>query len=99
MTNSPLSSTLPTGKRGARGPAGPRGRRGLKGARGAIGPAGPAGHLGPSAKGSDVQIVRKQIDDIHHKLDAHIKRIAQMQQQMDEVRATVRRLLPSPSAF
>jgi hypothetical protein len=43
-----------------------------------------------------LEIVEKQIDDIHHELDAQIKRIAQIQQQMDEVRVAVRRLLPSP---
>ena len=89
-----------TGKRGPRGPAGPRGRPGLKGPRGAIGPEGPAGHAASSAKGSDVlEIVETQIDEIHHELDAQMKRLAQMQQQVDELRATVRRLLPSPPTF
>jgi hypothetical protein len=37
-----------------------------------------------------------QPDDIHHELDAQIKHVAQIQQQMDEVRAMVRRLSPSP---
>jgi hypothetical protein len=86
----------PTSKRGPRGPAGPRGRLGLKGARGIAGPAGPAGHVGPSAKGSDVlEIVQQQIDDIYVELDVQMKRLAQVQEQMDELRATVRRLLPS----
>ena len=84
-----------TSKRGPRGPAGLRGRAGLKGARGAIGPAGPAGQAGAPAKGTDVlEIVEKQIEDIHQELDAQNQRIAQIQRQMDEFRAMVRRLLP-----
>jgi hypothetical protein len=46
--------------------------------------------------GSDLlEIVEKQIDDIHRDLDVQMKRIAQIQQQMDELRAAVRRVLPS----
>ena len=89
-----------TGKRGPRGPAGPRGRPGLKGARGATGPEGPAGRVASAAKGSEVlEIVEKQIDDIHQQLDLQMKRLAQMQQQVDELRASLRRLLPSPPTF
>jgi len=46
-----------------------------------------------------LEIVETQIDEIHHELDAQMKRLAQMQQQVDELRATVRRLLPSPPTF
>jgi hypothetical protein len=76
-------------KRGRRGPAGPRG---LKGARGATGKEGPTG------KGNEVlEIVEKQIDDIHHELDVQMKRIAQLQLQLDELRDLVRRALPAAS--
>jgi hypothetical protein len=48
----------------------------------------------PSVKGNDVlEIVEKQIDDIHRDLDVQMKRMAQIQQQMDELRAMVRRVL------
>jgi prefoldin subunit 5 len=42
-----------------------------------------------------LEIVERQIDDIHRDLDAQMKRIAQIQQQMDELRAAIRRVLPS----
>jgi hypothetical protein len=44
-----------------------------------------------------LEIVEKQIDDIHQKLEVQVKRTAQIQQQVDELRATVRRLV-SPLA-
>jgi hypothetical protein len=40
-----------------------------------------------------LEIVERQIDDIHRDLDAQMRRIAQMQQQMDDLRAMVRRVL------
>jgi len=40
-----------------------------------------------------LEIVEKQIDDIHRDLDVQMKRIAQIQQQMDELRAMVRGVL------
>jgi hypothetical protein len=52
------------------------------------------GPVGPPVKGSDVlEIVEKQIDDIHRDLDVQLNRIAQIQQQMDELRTLVRRVL------
>jgi ribosomal protein L13 len=42
-----------------------------------------------------LDIVERQIDDIHRDLDVQMRRIAQIQQQMDELRAAVRRMLPS----
>jgi hypothetical protein len=40
-----------------------------------------------------LEIVEQQIDDIHRDLDLQMNRIAQIQQQMDELRALVRRVL------
>jgi prefoldin subunit 5 len=54
------------------------------------------GPVGPPEKGSDVlEIVEKQIDDIHRDLDVQMRRISQIQQQIDELRALVRRVLSS----
>ena len=79
--------------RGPRGPRGPAGQVGHSGHKGARGPQGVPGPAGPPVKGTDVlDIVEKQIDDIHRDLDIQMKRIAQIQQQMDELRAMVRRL-------
>ena len=41
-----------------------------------------------------LEIVERQIDDIHRDLDAQMKRIAQIQQQVDELRIAIRRVLP-----
>jgi hypothetical protein len=78
-----------------RGPRGPRGPAGHSGHRGAPGPQGVPGPIGPPVKGSDVlEIVERQIDDIHRDLDAQMKRIAHIQQQVDELRVAIRRVLP-----
>jgi hypothetical protein len=42
-----------------------------------------------------LEIVERQIDEIHRDLDFQMKRIAQIQQQMDELRTMVRRVLSS----
>jgi hypothetical protein len=42
-----------------------------------------------------LEIVEKQIDVIHRELDMQLKRIAQIQQRLDELHATVRRMLIS----
>jgi hypothetical protein len=74
---------------------GPRGRRGATGPKGARGPQGTPGLVGPTGDAGDVlEIVEKQIDDIHRELAAQMKRIAQLQHQLDELRATVRRAIP-----
>src|SRR6266851_2712030 len=84
------------GSRGPRGPRGPAGDRGHSGHRGARGPQGEPGPAGPSVKGSDVlEIVERQIDDIHRDLDVQMRRIAQIQNQMDELRAMLHRVLSS----
>ena len=78
-----------------RGPRGPRGPAGQSGHKGVPGPQGAPGPAGPPVTGSDVlEIVERQIDDIHRDLDAQMKRIAQIQQQVDELRIAIRRVLP-----
>lgn len=80
------------GQRGARGPAGPRGRQGHTGARGPTGKQAPASER--STTGNDVlDIVEKQIDDIHRELDVQMKHVGRLQVQVDELRAAVRRLV------
>jgi prefoldin subunit 5 len=52
--------------------------------------------VGPPVKGSEVlEIVERQIDDIHRDLNVQMRRISQIQQQMDELRAMVRRVMSS----
>jgi hypothetical protein len=42
-----------------------------------------------------LDIVEHQIDDLHRYLDLQMKRLAQIQQQMDELRAALRYAWPS----
>ena len=42
-----------------------------------------------------LEIVERQIDDIHRDLDVQMRRIAQIQNQMDELRAMLHRMLSS----
>jgi hypothetical protein len=75
---------------------GPRGGQRLTGPRGATGKKGPPGHDGRSITGHEVlEIVEQQIDHIHHELDVQMKRMAQLQAEVDELRATIRRALPA----
>jgi flagellar biosynthesis chaperone FliJ len=55
-----------------------------------------AGPVGSPVTGNEIlEIVERQIDDLHRELDVQMKRVAQIQQQMDELRETVRRLVYS----
>lgn len=76
----------PRGKTGARGPQGARGRTGPIGRRGKIGKpgkAGPNGLKGPQRKDPALEKVMTHFDDVYLQLDIQMKRIAQMQQQLD----------------
>lgn len=77
----------PRGKTGARGTTGATGRRGTDGARGETGPVTPDNHL------NAIAAVHDQIEHIHHELDVQMKRMAQLQMELDDVRATLRRLM------
>jgi hypothetical protein len=86
----------PPGVPGRQGPPGLPGKRGPvggKGARGAPGPQGPAGAV--SATGERIEllaVVQGQIDEIYRELDLQLKRMATLQDQLDELRANVARL-------
>lgn len=88
----------PPGARGARGPRGHKGARGAKGPRGATGTKDATGKA--RAGGSGEQLDRRkllrnvntQIEDIYRQLDIQLKRMAQIQQQLDELRAVLKRL-------
>jgi hypothetical protein len=79
----------PQGKRGdtgARGPEGARGRTGPIGRRGKIGqagPRGPKGLSGPLHKDNVLDMVMTHFDDVYAQLNILMKRMAQIQQQVD----------------
>jgi hypothetical protein len=86
------------------GPRGPQGRRGPQGARGPTGPIGrrgkvgkpgrkgPKGLTGPLHKNHVLDMVMTHFDDVYQQLNVQMKRMAQIQQQVDLLVAKVRRL-------
>jgi hypothetical protein len=94
----------PRGARGIPGPpgrigkSGPAGKKGKTGARGPKGAMGARENLGaPSAGGAmnreALSRIHEQIQDIYQELDVQLRRMAQLQMQLDEVRAKVERLI------
>ena len=75
------------------GARGPRGHRGALGPQAAIDPAGARRETGRTSKGdsstSGAQVlaeINRHIEDIYQALDIQMKRIGQMQVQIDELR-------------
>jgi Collagen triple helix repeat (20 copies) len=91
-----MAKSKQRGARGIAGPPGPSGPRGPRGLTGAIGHIGKPGAPGtPIKHGPTLLVVHDQIDRIHRELDVQLKRMAQLQLEIDEVRATVKRLMES----
>ncbi len=67
-------ASLSRGPRGPRGPAGPPGRRGA---------------IGKAAPYEDLQALNEQIEQIRHELDIQLRRMAQIQQQLDHLAAAL----------
>lgn len=84
----PAGKTGSAGAKGAIGHSGHTGERGPKGAAGHRGPAGRHGNAGvlPSERRSLLASLHEQIDNIYQELDVQMKRMAQLQVQLDEVR-------------
>jgi hypothetical protein len=62
--------------------------------RGPVGETGPAGSESSSKDRLEILgVVEGQIEDIYRELDVQLKRIAQLQVQVDEVRAQIRKLI------
>jgi hypothetical protein len=89
------------GRQGAKGPVGKPGPIGLKGATGTHGARGLTGRKGPSgvpglkgagAKYEAITGVYKQIDRIYQELDVQMKRMAQLQAELNEVRRKVQQM-------
>ncbi|HEV8348280.1 MAG TPA: hypothetical protein VGQ16_17010 [Vicinamibacterales bacterium] len=80
---------------GPPGPAGPRGPRGHAGARGEPGRTGKQGQVGtaaPTGRAMLLHEVNRHIEDIYRELNVQIKRMSQIQQQVDELREKLKRL-------
>jgi collagen triple helix repeat protein len=88
----------PQGAQGRRGPVGARGPTGTLGRRGPIGKpgrTGPPGVQGPKQRNEVLEIMEKHFDDVYQQLEVQLKRMAQMQAQLDVLEATVRALKAS----
>ena len=84
----------PSGEPGRVGATGPQGLRGERGARGAPGDTGTEPRTDPMQV---LALVEGQIEDIYRELDGQLKRMAQLQLQVDEMRATIRQLVGAHS--
>jgi hypothetical protein len=90
----PRGSDGSVGDQGATGKSGPAGAKGQSGARGPTGAKGPATR-NPSVKGRRQLLlsVERHIENIYGELTAQMQRMAKLQQQVDELRAKLRRVL------
>ena len=80
----------PVGKTGEDGSAGPQGRRGKRGSQGAIGPAGRVRNFADMAK--QLHYVDRSIDNIYQEMGSHIRRMTELQRELDSLRNKVRQL-------
>jgi hypothetical protein len=89
---------LMQGAAGLPGPTGPRGMTGPIGRRGKIGrpgQKGPKGLTGPLHKDNVLDMVMTHFDDVYQQLNIQMKRMAQIQQQVDLLIAQLARLDPA----
>ena len=88
----------PAGPRGETGKTGVRGATGATGPRGAVGAQGPVGYTIATGKSRNaLSVIHDRIEHIHRELDIQLKRMAQLQVEIDEVRHTVKRLMGDES--
>src|SRR5689334_14428173 len=81
----------PSGPVGKTGDKGEPGRTGTTGAKGAKGSAAPP----PSPKGRQavLRVLDRHIDNIYAELTAHLGRIGRLQKEIEDVRATIKKLV------
>jgi hypothetical protein len=77
----------------AAGHAGRQGARGAHGVTGMPGPAAAPDQALPSTHVQLLEVVETQIEDIYQVLDVQVRRFAQIQQQVDELRGKVHQLM------
>ena len=75
-----------TGPKGSPGIRGTSGKNGLPGARGRIGIHGPAGTLAGSEH-EEILIIQRRIEDMYEGMIAQLQRSAEMQLELDKLRA------------
>ena len=81
-------------RRGARGATGARGERGARGATGARGAKGAQGPVGPTMSRADIlAVVDDQFNVMRKQLETQLTRMAQIQQQLDQIHVLVKGLV------
>jgi hypothetical protein len=86
-----------TGRVGATGDVGKTGQAGAAGREGPRGAAGPIGALGPDAAPHQlIKLLDLQVDGIYRELSRQMNRMTQVQAQLEDVRAAIRRLASAP---
>jgi len=90
----PAGPPGPKGATGARGKVGQRGRIGMRGLRGGKGTAGAKGATGkePPQRKKLIKVVQVQIDRIDRELQIQMTRMAQIQADVDQLRANLKKL-------
>src|SRR5687767_328316 len=83
----------PRGPRGAQGPIGRTGKSGAIGPRGRVGARGKAGPLSLGDRLAILSVVEGQIEEVHREVTVQMKRMANLQAEIDELRENVARLL------
>ena len=73
------------GPRGKRGKAGPTGFPGRRGKTGAAGKRGPKGVTGPGQRDRAIELIEERFADVFRQLDIQMRRIAQIQVQLDQL--------------
>jgi len=73
------------GQRGKRGTTGPTGFPGRRGKTGAAGKRGPKGVTGPVQRDRAVELIEERFGDVFRQLDIQMRRIAQIQVQLDQL--------------
>jgi hypothetical protein len=87
----PAGKTGAVGATGETGRAGQRGREGAAGIQGPMGESGARGGVLPSGRRDMLSGLHEQIENIYQELDVQMKRMAQLQVQLDAVRKTLHR--------
>ena len=90
--------TKPRGAKGAKGNRGQRGRRGAQGPPGQVGPQGESGPAGPPGPALPLQMLAtmaQRIEVMQRDLEVQFKRTAQLQADLDTLRAHLAKQLQS----
>lgn len=88
----PRGKRGPKGDTGRSGKAGPTGLKGAKGKSGKRGALGRSGTIVRSLNPAMLSGIHKQIENVYNELEIQMKRMAQVQSEIDDVRSKLKRI-------